>query len=57
MKTMMTQSYTYWQDEEMWIGYLEAFPDYWTQGKSEAELKENLADLFQDLTNGVVPNV
>jgi predicted RNase H-like HicB family nuclease len=51
------QRYTYWQDEEMWIGYLEAFPDYWTQGESEAELKENLADLFQDLTSGVVPNV
>ncbi len=54
---MTTQRYTYWQDEEMWIGYLEAFPDYWTQGESEAELKENLADLFQDLTSGVVPNV
>ncbi len=54
---MTTQRYTYWQDEEMWIGYLEEFPDYWTQGESEAELKENLADLFQDLTSGVVPNV
>jgi predicted RNase H-like HicB family nuclease len=57
LRTMTTQRYTYWQDEEMWIGYLEAFPDYWTQGESEAELKENLADLFQDLTSGVVPNV
>jgi predicted RNase H-like HicB family nuclease len=54
---MTTQRYTYWQDEEMWIGYLEEFPDYWTQGESEAELKENLADLFQDLTSGIVPNV
>jgi predicted RNase H-like HicB family nuclease len=54
---MTMQRYTYWQDEEMWIGYLEEFPDYWTQGESEAELKENLADLFQDLTSGVVPNV
>jgi predicted RNase H-like HicB family nuclease len=52
---MTTQRYTYWQDEEMWIGYLEEFPDYWTQGESEAELKENLADLFQDLTSGIVP--
>jgi predicted RNase H-like HicB family nuclease len=54
---MTTQRYTYWQDEEMWIGYLEEFPDYWTQGESEAELKENLADLFQDLTSGIVSNV
>jgi predicted RNase H-like HicB family nuclease len=47
---MMTQKYTYWQDEEMWLGYLEEFPDYWTQSVSEAELKENLTDLYQDLT-------
>jgi hypothetical protein len=31
------------------MGYLEGFPDYWTQGESEMELKENLADLYQDL--------
>ena len=37
---MTTQKYTYWQDEEMWMGYLEGFPDYWTQGESEVELKE-----------------
>jgi predicted RNase H-like HicB family nuclease len=54
---MMAQKYTYWQDEEMWLGYLEEFPDYWTQGVSEAELKENLTDLYQDLTSGVIPNV
>jgi predicted RNase H-like HicB family nuclease len=54
---MMTQKYTYWQDKEMWLGYLEEFPDYWTQGVSEAELKENLTDLYQDLTSGVIPNV
>jgi hypothetical protein len=54
---IMTQKYTYWQDKEMWLGYLEEFPDYWTQGVSEAELKENLTDLYQDLTSGVIPNV
>jgi predicted RNase H-like HicB family nuclease len=54
---MTTQRYTYWQDEAMWLGYLEEFPDYWTQGESEAELKENLADLYQDLTSGMIPNV
>jgi predicted RNase H-like HicB family nuclease len=54
---MMTQKYTYWQDKEMWLGYLEEFPDYWTQGVSETELKENLTDLYQDLTSGVIPNV
>jgi hypothetical protein len=54
---MTTQRYIYWQDEEMWMGYLEGFPDYWTQGDSEAELKANLADLYQDLNRGMIPNV
>jgi hypothetical protein len=54
---MTTQRYIYWQDEEMWMGYLEGFPEYWTQGESEMELKENLADLYQDLNRGMIPNV
>ena len=47
---MNTLRYTYWQDEEMWLGYLEDYPDYWTQGVSKQELEENLKDLFQELS-------
>ncbi|MEZ4632532.1 MAG: hypothetical protein R2880_17780 [Deinococcales bacterium] len=52
----MKQKYVYWQDEDMWLGYLEDYPDYWTQGESEEELRINLADIFKDLTSGVIPN-
>jgi hypothetical protein len=31
--------YIYWQDEEMWLGYLEEYPDYWTQAKREKNWK------------------
>jgi predicted RNase H-like HicB family nuclease len=54
---METRKYFYWQDEEMWIGYLEEFSDYWTQAETEEELKENLVDLYKELTSGVIPNV
>jgi predicted RNase H-like HicB family nuclease len=54
---MKTARYVHWQDGEMWLGYLEEFPDYLTQGESPAELKENLRDLYQDLTNGEIPGV
>ena len=54
---MIKQKYVYWKDDDTWLGYLEEFPDYWTQGETEVELKENLADLFQDLASGVIPNV
>ena len=30
----MTIRYVYWQEDDMWLGYLEQFPDYWTQGES-----------------------
>ena len=29
---MKTVRYVYWQDEDMWLGYVEEFPDYMTQG-------------------------
>ncbi len=47
----MKKRYVYWQDEEMWLGYLEEFPDYWTQGETEKELQEHLIELYQDLNN------
>jgi hypothetical protein len=49
--------YVYWQDGNMWLGYLEEYPDYMTQGISLADLEEHLRDLHKDLTGGVVPCV
>jgi predicted RNase H-like HicB family nuclease len=54
---MNTLRYTYWQDEEMWLGYLEDFPDYWTQGESRQDLEENLKDLFREFSSGTIPSV
>lgn len=54
---METKKYIYWQDNDMWLGYLEEFPDYVTQGVTIEELKENLKDLYKDLTIGAIPNI
>jgi predicted RNase H-like HicB family nuclease len=54
---MVKQRYVYWKDEDMWLGYLEEFPDYWTQAETEEELKENLIDVYKELTSGSIPNV
>jgi predicted RNase H-like HicB family nuclease len=54
---MVKQKYVYWKDDDMWLGYLEEFPDYWTQGETEEELKENLIDLYKELSSGTIPNV
>ena len=47
---MERKNYIYWQEDEMWIGYLEEYPDYWTQGETIEELEENLNDIYQELT-------
>ncbi len=54
---MNTVRYVYWQDEDMWLGYLEEFPDYMTQGASLEELQANLRDIHDDLTGGKIPGV
>jgi predicted RNase H-like HicB family nuclease len=41
----------------MWLGYFEEFPDYLTQGATLEELRENLRDLFKDLTSGEIPGL
>ncbi len=54
---MKKSGFTYWQDGNDWVGYLDEFPDYPTQGSSLEDLKAHLADLHKDLTSGVIPNV
>ena len=54
---MGSTKYIYWQDQNQWIGYLQDYPDYWTQGDSIEELQSNLRDLYKDLTSGEIPGV
>ncbi len=49
--------YIYWQEEEMWLGYLDEYPDYMTQGETLEELRENLKDIYQELAGGSIPHV
>ncbi len=54
---MILLKYTYWQDDEMWLGYLEEYPDYMTQGETKEELQENIKDIYQELINGTIPSL
>ena len=40
----------YWEEDGGWLGYLRDHPDYWTQGETLDELKENLRDLHRDVS-------
>ncbi len=52
---MKTVQFTFWQDGEFFIGYLNDYPDYETQGFSKEELLENLKDLLKDIESGEIP--
>jgi len=54
---MNTIKYIHWQDGDMWLGYLEAYPDYMTQGETLEDLQENLKDMYRDLSSGQIPAV
>ena len=53
----MKTKFTYYKEDDMWIGWLEDYPDYRTQGESLSELKENLKDIYRELTSGNIPGV
>jgi predicted RNase H-like HicB family nuclease len=47
MEHKMEIGYTYWQEPDgFYLGYLNFWPEHWTQGKSVQELEEMLLDLY-----------
>jgi predicted RNase H-like HicB family nuclease len=54
---MSTARYIRWQDQGMWLGYFEEFPDYITQGETIEDLESTLRDLYKDLTSGEIPGI
>jgi predicted RNase H-like HicB family nuclease len=54
---MSTLKFVHWQDGDHWLGYLQDYPNYWTQGESFDDLKDHLKDLYEDLTSGQIPEV
>jgi predicted RNase H-like HicB family nuclease len=45
---------TYWQDGIYWIGYMNEYPEYLTQGFSLEELIENLQDIYHDISEELI---
>lgn len=48
----MNSKITYWEEDGGWIGYLDQYPNYWTQGDTLDDLLAHLQDLHADLSNG-----
>ena len=54
---MEKKKYVYWKEDDMWLGYLEEYQDYMTQGQTLDELRDNLRDIHKDLEGGKIPSV
>ena len=54
---MQRVNIVFWDEEGGWIGYLQEYPDYWTQGDSLDDLKDHLRDLYQDITSDQIPGI
>jgi hypothetical protein len=54
---MQTLKYIHWQDGNMFLGYLEEYPDYRTQAETLDELRENLTELYHDFNSGALPGI
>ena len=54
---MKTVKYIHWKDGDMWLGYLEDYPDYMTQGADLQDLEANLRDIYDELASGNIPGV
>ena len=51
---MNSLGYVYWEDGQSWLGFLEDFPDYVTQGESLEDLQQHLGDLYADLAGAII---
>ena len=54
----MKSKFTYWQETDgKYLGYLNEYPDHWSQGDSLDDLKEHLKDLHQEFSKGNLPGI
>jgi hypothetical protein len=52
---MKTLKFTYWKDGNFYLGFLNDYPDYQTQGLSKEDLVNNLKSLLADLESRELP--
>jgi predicted RNase H-like HicB family nuclease len=47
----------YKEEGEWYVGHIQEYPEYESQGKTIDELKENLLDIYNDIKQGLVSDV
>jgi predicted RNase H-like HicB family nuclease len=55
-ETIMKLNIVYKKEKEWFVGHIQEYPDYESQGKTMDELKENLIEIYKDIGQGLVPD-
>jgi predicted RNase H-like HicB family nuclease len=53
----MELGYNFYKSDNWYVGRLDDYPDYETQGATLEELEEMLRELYKDLVSGEIPGV
>ena len=54
----MKTAFTYWKEPDgRYLGYLNDYPDHWTQGDNLEDLKDHLRDLIEIFSSEVIPGI
>jgi predicted RNase H-like HicB family nuclease len=54
----MTARITYWMEADgRYLGFLNDYPDHWTQGDTLSDLRDHLRDLFQTFSKEEIPGI
>jgi predicted RNase H-like HicB family nuclease len=54
---MKELKFTWWKTEHFFLGYLNEYPDYMTQGVTKEELIDNLKSLLEDIESNEIPYI
>ena len=53
-----TESFTYWRESDgRFLGYLNAYPNHWTQGEDLEALNVQLLDLYHEFFKQDLPGI
>lgn len=54
----MKRQFTYWKEKDgLYLGYLNEFPDHWTQGEDLEDLVVHLKDLHHEFSADEIPGI
>jgi predicted RNase H-like HicB family nuclease len=55
---MNREPFTYWRESDgTFLGYLNTYPDHWTQGDNLEDLKDHLLDLYHEFAKEDLPGI